>query len=58
MSLKAFTITLTMILCPLTYFSVYYFGAMGTLTIMLVPIAFLFRMNSKDDTSLGDPNRG
>jgi len=42
MSLKAFTIYLAMILCPLTFFSVYYFGAMGTLTIMLVPIAFLF----------------
>jgi hypothetical protein len=38
-----FTIALMAVLCPLTFFAVWMFGAFGSLLIMVVPFAFMIR---------------
>lgn len=38
-----FALILVAIVCPITFLSVWMFGGLGALTILLVPLAFFFR---------------
>jgi hypothetical protein len=44
-----FTLILSAVLCPLTFFAVTMFGAFGTLAIMLAPIAFIIRSQRRTE---------
>ena len=41
-----FAVAVAAVLCPLTFFAVWEWGAFGSLLILLVPIAFIFRRRS------------
>ena len=41
-----FAIAVIAVLCPVTFFAVWEWGAFGTLAIVLVPFAFIIRQHS------------